>query len=127
MDEFVRRMIKRPNVMNEYKNSNDHSFKDDMHKNLVMSVIQYNDNTQPGGSIDVSSYQAITPGVIGSLNSGRSFNSNYKSLTKGSPILGVLNPIMGYSGSKKSLSVLKNGLTQTLQPPMQFGKNKKSR
>ena len=56
MDEFVRRMIKRPNVMNEYKNSNDHSFKDDMHKNLVMSIIQYNDNTQPGGSIDVSSY-----------------------------------------------------------------------
>ena len=124
-------MIQRPSVMNEYKNVNDYSFKQAMERDISLAVIQYNDNNVlkgPNvGSFDVGSYQAISPNVMESFNSGRSFNSNVKNLTKGSPIQGPLNSILGYSGSKKSLSVLRNGLRQTLQPPMEFGKNKKHR
>ena len=114
MDQFVRRMIQRPNVMGDYKNAQDHHFKDAMNKNLLMQVVEYNEMPQNAVTIDANSYQAITPGIMESINSVRSLNSKYKSLTKASPIHSVLNPIMGYSGSKKSLSVLKNGLTQTL-------------
>ena len=43
MDTFVKRMIQRPNKMNEYKNINDHDYKDDMSKDLKRSIVQFED------------------------------------------------------------------------------------
>lgn len=111
-------MIQRPNKMNDYKNINDHDYKDDMKKNLSMSIVQFEDMPQDFRSIDASSYHAITPAMIHDKSLLSIGTGTHRGLTKGSPIRGTMNPILGYEGSLKSLSVMKNGLRQALQPPM---------
>ena len=44
MDTFVKRMIQRPNKINpDYKNINDHDYKDDMGKDMKHSIVQFED------------------------------------------------------------------------------------
>ena len=129
METFVKRMIQRPNKINaEYKNINDHDYKDAMKRDLSQSIVQYDEFPLDSRTIDASSYHAITPAIIQGTKSYISIGyGSTRKLSQGSPIRGTTNPILGYDGSLKSLSVMKNGLRQALQPPMQFGKYKKSR
>lgn len=136
MDQFIKRMIQRPNKINSYQGLNDYVYKDDMDKNQAMSVVHFNDALQSGGPTDANSYQAITSPMLNSrlspslrsLNSSTQNQNHYnQTVTQGSPIAGPMNPILGYSGSRKSVSVVRNDLKWILQPPMEFGTGKKLR
>ena len=78
MDNFVKRMIQRPNVMNDYTNVKEFTHKDDMDRDLSMSVVKYKDIPQQVGYIDSKSYHAITPAIVNYNNTGRSLAGSVK-------------------------------------------------
>ena len=58
-------MIQRPNKINpDYKNINDHDYKDAMKRDLSQSIVQYDEFAMDSRTIDASSYHAITPAII---------------------------------------------------------------